>query len=135
MLIINIIFGLGFGPYVVTFMILFPIVYQGTLSGLDNISIYYIYLYKMDTPNMFRSIFRVYLPLIKKDLFTTLTQIIGLGIKAMIIDEYLFQTPNSIGNIIYQAKINFDYALVIGVTLLVLIVSILVEILPKFLKN
>lgn len=133
--ILSAIFGLWWSPYIITFMLLFPLSYQGALGSLKNIDIRYIYLYRLDSSNILRGVFRVYLPLIKANLLTTFVQCAGLSIKVMIMSEYLVQSTNSIGGLLYFAKVNLDYAKVIAITVILIILSLLVEFIPYLINK
>ena len=65
----------------------------------------------------------------------TCLQTFGLGIKVMIMGEYICQSNNSLGNIVYLYKQNLDFthlfALLIEVVILVFIVEIAVKIVKK----
>jgi NitT/TauT family transport system permease protein len=72
--------------------------------------------------------------LISKDISTALLQSLGLGLKVMIMAEYLAQTDNSIGKAISFARVNLAYDEIFAWTLLLIIIAVLFELLINHYK-
>jgi len=127
--ILLIMFGFSLTPYIITFLMLFPLIYQGTYGAITNIDRELIDVYKLEDNNFFTGLTHCYLPLISKDIRTALLQSLGLGIKVLVMAEYLAQTKNSIGEELYLAKVNLQYDEVFAWTLLLILLALLFELL------
>ncbi len=127
--ILLIMVGFRTTPYIITFLMLFPLIYQGTYSAISNIDSELVDVYKLEDNNFWTGIVHCYIPLISKDIRTALLQSLGLGIKVLVMAEYLSQTKNSIGNYLYLAKVNLEYDKVFAWTLLLIILALFFELL------
>lgn len=125
--ILLIIFGFSLTPYIITFLMLFPLIYQGTYGAITNIDKELIDVYKLENNNFFTGLTHCYLPLISQDIRTALLQSLGLGIKVLVMAEYLSQTKNSIGQELYLSKVNLAYDEVFAWTMLLILLSLLFE--------
>jgi len=125
--ILLIICGFKITPYVITFMMIFPLIYQGTYGAIIGIEPELIDVYRLEDNNFFTGLFHCYLPLISRDIRTSLLQSLGLGIKVLVMAEYLAQTRDSIGNQLYLAKVNLNYDEVFAWTLLLILMALLFE--------
>jgi NitT/TauT family transport system permease protein len=105
----------------------FPIIYQGTLHGLESINPELIDVIKLEQRHMFALVFGFYLPEIKASIFLAFLQSFGLGIKVLVMAEYLAQTKNSMGNELYLAKVNLLYDEVFAWTLILIAISLILE--------
>lgn len=132
--ILLIMFGFSFTPYIITFLMLFPLIYQGTYGAIKSIDQELIDVYKLEDNNFFTGLKNCYLPLISRDIRTALLQSLGLGIKVLVMAEYLSQTKNSIGNQLYLAKVNLNFDEVFAWTLLLIILALLFELLINHYK-
>jgi NitT/TauT family transport system permease protein len=56
----------------------------------------------------------------------------GLGIKVLVMAEFLAQTRNSIGNQLYLAKVNLEYDRVFAWTILLIIIAVILEFLIEY---
>jgi NitT/TauT family transport system permease protein len=125
--IILILVGFSLTPYVVTFIILFPIMYQSTLDAVLGIDASFIDVLHLDENRFIPSLRYCYLPLVKNQLTTALLHMIGLGIKVLVMSEYISQTPNSIGRSLYMANTNIMYTDVFAWTICLIIIVVLIE--------
>ncbi len=132
--ILLILFGFALTPYIITFLMLFPLIYQGTYGAIKNIDKELIDVYKLEDNNFITGLTHCYIPLISKDIRTALLQSLGLGIKVLVMAEYLSQTKNSIGQELYLAKVNLQYDEVFAWTLFLIILAILFEVLINHYK-
>jgi NitT/TauT family transport system permease protein len=133
--ILFILLGFEIAPYVITFLMVFPIVYQATEEGIKSIDRELLDVYRLEEHNLFLSIKMMYYPLIKPFVFLSLLQSFGLGIKVLVMAEYLSQTKNSIGNALYLARINIAYGEVFAWTLILILISLGFEGLLRFYQN
>jgi NitT/TauT family transport system permease protein len=125
--IILILVGFSLTPYVVTFIILFPVMYQSTLDAVLGIDSSYIDVLHLDENRWIPSLRYCYLPLVKNQLITALLHSIGLGVKVLVMSEYLSQTPNSIGRSLYMANTNIMYTHVFAWTICLICIVVLIE--------
>ncbi len=127
--ILLIVLGYQITPYLITFLMVFPIIYQAAEEGIKNIDPSYIDVYRLEAHDFKLSIKYLYYPLIKPYLFLSFLQSFGLGLKVLVMAEYLAQTKNSIGQALYMAKTNIDYSSVFAWTIILIILSALFELL------
>lgn len=127
--ILLIMFGFSLTPYIITFLMLFPLIFQGTYGAIKAIDQELIDVYKLEDNHFFTGLTHCYLPLISADIRTALLQSLGLGIKVLVMAEYLSQTRDSIGNELYLAKVNLQYDEVFAWTLLLIVLALGFELL------
>lgn len=127
--ILLIIFGFTLTPYLITFLMIFPLSYQAVYGGIKSIDKELIDVYLLEDNHFFRGMKYCYLPLIQDGIKTALLQSAGLGIKVLVMAEYLSQTKKSIGNAIYLAKANLQFDQVFAWTILLILLAIGIEIL------
>jgi NitT/TauT family transport system permease protein len=125
--ILMILFGFRVSPYIVTFLMVFPIVYQQTLDSIKSIDQVYLDVYHLEDNSFFTQLKHCYIPLVKHHILTGLLQSAGLGIKVLVMTEYLVQTPRSIGYSLYMSRINLRYDQVFAWTILMIIITIFIE--------
>ncbi|MBI9010188.1 MAG: ABC transporter permease subunit [Tenericutes bacterium] len=116
-------------PYYITFFMLFPLIYQAVYGAITNIDKELIDVYKLEDNHFLSGLIHCYLPLISSNIRTALLQSLGLGLKVMIMAEFLAQTDNSIGKAISFAKANLAYDEIFAWTLLLIIIAVLFELL------
>jgi NitT/TauT family transport system permease protein len=112
---------------IITFLMVFPIIYQGVESGILSIHKDLIDVYHLEKNNFLLSIKYLYLPSIKVNITTSFLQSFGLGVKVLIMAEYLTQRTNSIGNSLLLARTYLRYDLVFAWTILIILLSLLIE--------
>lgn len=125
--ILFIIVGSTFSPYIITFLIIFPLFYQATLEGMKQIDPALIDVLKLNEMHRRESFKYVYIPCLADTLFLTMFQTLGLGIKVLVMAEYLMQTKQSMGNAIYLAKIQLNYQDVYAWTVILILLAIMLE--------
>lgn len=92
--------------YYIVGVVILPIVYEATINGLDSIDRNIIEEIKMDSNVTPYVIGKVYLPLTLPYIFTSLLQSFGLGLKVLVMAEYITNKENSIG---YEIVLRRDY--------------------------
>ncbi|MDY0294398.1 MAG: ABC transporter permease subunit [Acholeplasmataceae bacterium] len=125
--ILLIVLGFSITPYVITFFMVFPIIYQAAEQGIKNIDQSYIDVYKLEAQDIKLSFRYLYYPLMRPYLLLSFLQSFGLGLKVLVMAEYLAQTKNSIGDALYMAKTNLDYASVFAWTIILILLSLCLE--------
>lgn len=126
-LLVLIVLGMRIAPFVITFLMIFPISYQATIEGLVHLDHDFVDVYVLEDNHWFQKIRFCYFPLIAGYLKTAILQSGGLGIKVLVMAEYLAQTPNSIGASLYLEKIYLQYDAVFGWTLILILMALLFE--------
>ena len=126
-------------PYILTLFVSLPIMMESVISSIDNlgkeikddISMLNISV----TRKFFSGIFPICLPFI----ILSFLQSFGLGIKTMIMGEYLCSKTNSIGGILYDHKsaTNYDYILAWLIILVILtsIIDLIISYIGKRITN
>lgn len=129
-------FGYQKAPYVITILVIMPVIYESVVNGLNSIDNDYHDVISVYYGFDIRLIKMVYLPLISPFILTSVIQSLGLGIKVLVMAEMLSQTRNSIGYIIYLERLNIEIARLFAWTIvLILIVSIIELFIRKFSKG
>ena len=130
-----VIIGRSYSPYFIIGVVVFPIIYEGTLSGFESINKDIKDEVKIVTSNNLRVFFKVYLPLIFPNILTSLIQSFGLGLKVLVMAEFIAETNNSIGEIIrfYKnlAETEYVFAWSIILVLFILIVDTIINVIKK----
>lgn len=124
-----VLFGANISVYIIVFLMLFPLFYQQTLHSFESMDRDLVDVLKLNESHFIESIKYVYAPILFQSLKVTFLQAIGLGIKVLVMAEYLMQTKDSIGKQLYIAKINLTYDLVYAWTFILIALTIVIEIL------
>jgi len=119
-------------PYAITFLMIFPIVYQATLSGVKSIQSEYLDALKLETKTVnYQVIKEMYIPLIMPFIKTAFLQSLGLGFKVLVTAEFIVQAKGSIGYMIYLEKQNLNFHLVYSWTFMIVLVVLFIEYITK----
>lgn len=110
-IILLMIFGNIKSPYIITSLVILPIMYEGILVSFENIDQGIIDEVKMLSNLNFRVVKEVYLPIVTPQILSTLVATIGLGLKVMVMSEFIAQPNNTIGYVMLQEKnfLEMDY--------------------------
>ncbi len=133
--ILFILVGSSLAPYVIVFLMIFPLFYQSTIDIIKRIDPALLDVLKLNEGHIKESIKYIYFPILNEGLHVTLLQGIGLGIKVLVMSEYLMQTKHSIGKMIFQAKVMLHYDQVYLWTLLLIIMTMLIEFMTFMIKR
>ena len=125
--IVLIVFGFASTPYVITFLMVFPILFQASADGIRRIDPELVDVFKLEDGTLWGGLRHCYLPLLSADIRTALLQAAGLGVKVLVMAEYLAQTPHSVGNALYLAKVELDFGSVFAWTALLVLMAALIE--------
>lgn len=124
-------------PFILVVMVTVPIIVEGLITAYDNIDKGIMDVLKLEQISFFQKLFKIYIPLMLPYILMTLMQSISLGIKALIMGEYLAPyKPGSIftlGNILNAYQDNTG--VVVFVLLLLFVMSLICEIIIKILQN
>jgi len=125
--IVLIVFGFESTPYAITFLMVFPILFQAAADGIRRIDPELVDVFKLEDGTLWGGLRHCYLPLLAADIRTALLQAAGLGVKVLVMAEYLAQTPRSIGNALYLAKVELDFGSVFAWTALLVLMAAAIE--------
>lgn len=125
-----------FAPYYIVGVVVLPVVYEALLIGLENINNDVLDDVKLTSGINYKVLLNIHLPLIFPSILTAIIQSVGLGLKVLVMAEYLSQPNYSIGNeFVYYKDISMEmeylYAWSIVLILFVLGVEILINYLSK----
>ena len=123
--------GSDLAPFMITLLMVFPVMSEGFISAIDNIDNAYKLQLKTEDIPLFTKFIKVYIPLIFPYIIMTVLQTFGLGIKVMIMGEYICQTSLSMGNLIYSYKQSFSFDNLIALGLYIVIIVCVLEITIK----
>ena len=113
-------------PGIVTFLVVLPLSFEGLIGAIDNIDRNLTDDLKMLEINTFKKFIYVYIPICVPFIVTTLLQSFGLGLKVMIMSEFMSQVDGTVGGALFNIKYNYDYAYLLGwLVIIITIVSII----------
>lgn len=134
-IILYILFGYTYAPYIIVFLMVFPLFYQATYQGILGIDQSYLDVFHLEADELGLSVKHVYLPFIRDHVILALYQSFGLGFKVLVTSEFITQTKTSIGNLLYQAKTNLRYDLVFSITIVMILITVAFELILKYYKH
>ncbi len=122
--------------YYIVGVVILPIIYEATINGLDSIDKNIVDEVKMLSETNFTIIKNIYLPLTAPYVLTSLIQSFGLGLKVLVMAEFISNTNNSIGFEIilykdYYNEMSYVYAWSIILIVFVLSVDLLINYIYK----
>lgn len=124
-------------PFILVVMVTVPIIVEGLITAYDNIDKGIMDVLKLEQISFFQKLFKIYIPLMMPYILMTLMQSASLGIKALIMGEYIAgYKPGSqltIGNILSAYQDNTG--VVVFILLLLFVMSLICEIIIKILKH
>lgn len=129
--LIMIIVNLNVTPYIVAGLVLVPIIYEGILNSIISINKEYIDVYKLSSNINFMVIYKVYIPLILSSIKAAFISAVGLGIKVLIMAEFIVGATNTLGYAIIPVIHQVEYAKGYAYCIIIVLVVLLVESLPK----
>ena len=112
-----------------------PVVVEGLVVAIDGVDQNIIDELKMIDGSIFIKIKEVYLPIIMPYILMCLVQTLGMSFKVMVMGEYICQTPNSIGKLLYGFKSNLEMDNLIAYGLLIVLISLVFELIIKIIKR
>ena len=116
---------------VVSFLVLFPVVFGNVKQGILAIDTGYIDVIKVYPTSFSYKIRKVYLPLISPYLKAALQTSLGLGFKVSVMAEILGRVQSGIGFRLDFCRVNLDYT---GVFAWTIWIVLLVVVLDNFMK-
>lgn len=127
--------GRSYSPYFIIGVVVFPLIYEATLNGLEGIDKDIKDEVKLLSENNFQVFRSIYIPLTLPHILTSLIQSVGLGLKVLVMAEFIAETKNSIGEAIRfyknEATTEYVFAWSIILILFVLLVDSIINNLKK----
>lgn len=120
-------------PYIVVFIMVFPVLYDailGSMKSIDKGILEMAELYKISRKD---KILNIYLPSIKFSLVSILSSTISLGFKIVIAGEVYGQPLYGIGAMIQSEKVNFNSTGIFAWIIIIVIISSILNLIEKFL--
>lgn len=127
-ILLLIFFGNNKSPYFMTALVVLPIMYEGLLGSLKSIDQEIIDDVKTLSRTNFRIIKDLYFSLILPFFFTTILQSFGLGLKVMVMGEFIAQPNNSIGYILQLERSNLNTPAIFAWSIILIVVVLAFEI-------
>jgi NitT/TauT family transport system permease protein len=105
----------------------FPIIFQSVYEGITHIDRDLIDVYHLEEHHFVLGIKYLYFPMVRNNIVLALLQSFGLGLKVLVMAEFLAQSRDSIGNSIYLAKVTLNYDQVFAWTLILILIATALE--------
>ena len=129
------IFGNKNSPYIITGLVIIPIIVDGLRGGLDQIDRNLTDDLSLLNIGFFKKMYLVYIPILLPTIITLLLQTFGLGFKVMVMGEYFAQTSMSVGKELYNAQSFLDMDVVIAWTIMIVLITGIVEFFVNLVKE
>ena len=132
---------LNFGSVIITFIVIFPIIYESFIAGHDNLNESIKLSLKLEGYYSPKCFFKVILPESTPYISLGIVNSLALGVKISIMSEILLGSSQvqGIGTLLNNFRINSDYANMFALIFLILFIFILfdllIKIIKKFMKN
>ena len=127
--------GMKTAPYVATGFVIVPLIYEMVYASLKGIDKTITEDIKTVTGINFTVIFRFYLPLVFPNIVTSLLQSFGLGLKVMLMAEFISPMRDTFGAEINRYYNNNDMPKVFAIVIIVIIVVFLSDKLIKMIRE
>ena len=126
-------FSFGQLTVFIAFLIAFPVIYSNVLQGIKSTDRDMLEMTELYRVSWGRKLLYVYLPNIKPYLISACSVAVGMAWKAGVAAEVIGVVNGSIGEKLYNAKIYFLNADLLSWTLIIILLSVLIEKLFVFL--
>lgn len=114
-------------PSAITFMMIFPVLYQNLREGISQTPGDLLEMARVFRISWFSRIKRIYIPSVMPYFFSALTTSVGLAMKAGIAAEVVAYIPNSIGKKLSDAKSYMEPADLLAWTAVIIILNLMIE--------
>ncbi|SHK37271.1 NitT/TauT family transport system permease protein [Clostridium cavendishii DSM 21758] len=122
-------------PLIVGFFIVFPILYDGVLSGILNIDKNIIEMTDVFKVKLRDKLLKVYFPAIKFQILNLLVSTFSLAFKVVIAGEVHGQPQYGIGTVIQYEKMNFNTDAIFAWIIIIAIISFLLQIVQRIISK
>ncbi len=118
---------------IIAFLIAFPVIYSNFLQGIRSTDKSMIEMAELYRVSWGRKLLYIYLPNVKPYLISACSIAVGMAWKAGVAAEVIGVVGDSIGERLYDAKIYFQNANLLAWTIVIILLSILMEKLTQIL--
>lgn len=118
-------------PFIVGFMITFPILYESILGAMIDVDKGLIEMTNVYKINLKDKILKIYFPSINFRLASIIASTISLAFKIVIAGEVYGQPNYGIGTMIQVEKINFNTSGIFAWLVIIVLISVLLDIMQK----
>ncbi len=122
-------------PYFICLLVVLPILYEAFITSLKGINKSIIEETKMLSNITPFIIFKVYLPIISPYVLSAIVSTFGLGLKVMVMAEFISQTPNTIGYALNEEKMFLEMSNVFSWTIILIIFMLIIEFVLKMVQK
>ena len=123
-------------PYYIVGVVVLPVVYEAILIGLENINKDVLDEVRINTNMTPKVICNIHLPMIFPSILTAIIQSVGLGLKVLVMAEYISQPKYSIGNeFVYYKDIALDMEYLYAWSIILIIFVLSVEIIVSYISR
>ena len=123
-------------PYYIVGVVVLPVVYEAILIGLENINKDVLDEVKLSTGITPKVIFNIHFPMIFPAILTAIIQSVGLGLKVLVMAEYISQPNYSIGNeFVYYKDIALEMEYLYAWSIILILFVLSVEILISYISH
>lgn len=116
---------------VITSFMVLPIIYEGALTSFKNIPKEMSDEVKMISNITPRIILKIYLPISLPYILSSLIQAIGMGLKVMVMSEFITQPKGSIGYMLFQERWSLNMDNVFAWTIILVVIVIVIDLLIR----
>lgn len=134
-IILLMIIGNKNSPYIICMLVIVPIMYEANLNGFYSIDKGVLEEVRMISRTNFLVIKDIYVPLVFPHLLSGIVASFGLGLKVMVMAEFIAQTPNTIGYVLNQEKVFLEINNVFSWTIILIVFMMTVEVGLKIIQN
>ncbi len=121
--------------YLITFLMLFPILHEATKQGVKNINPTILDAVALEEHRFHFVVWRIHLPLTFPFIKTAFLQGVGLGFKVLVMAEFIGQVSPSIGRSLNYADMTMRYDLVFAWTIIIIVLVMIMEIVIRRLRK
>lgn len=122
-------------PFIITLFVVLPITFEGLIGAVDSIDKGIKDDLKLLNITRVRKYTDVYIPMCLPYVIVSFLQSFGLGIKVMIMAEYICFIPNTIGTHVINLKNNWEFDLVLAWLVVIIILVSICDLLINLVKN
>ncbi len=122
-------------PYILTFLMIIPILYEGMDEAFNSIDNELVMDIKLNSPINYKIIFKYFLKIKKLTIISLFLQVSSLSLKIFIMSQIITGIINSIGYNIATAASFFETETVFAWTIILVVIGLLIDIILKVSKE
>ena len=116
------------GPYIICMMVILPIICEGIFTSQEEINKQILSELSITNVSKIRKFIKIYIPMMTPYLTMLFLMCFGLGLKVIVMGEYLMVTPNSLGEFIYISKSYVDINSLLSILILCCVFTLFFEV-------